>query len=97
MEQMIKDIKFKFGKDNPLELCKKLQAQWRWKDYFIIKKGFTFGKAIWKIEMHTGGWSDHEEIIRQLQKTDFFMFHTKWEQGGHWYFEFEKKKGDVYG
>jgi hypothetical protein len=38
--------------------------------------------------LHTWGWSGNEEIIAALQEnTFFFLFHTEWHAGGHFYFE----------
>lgn len=40
-----------------------------------------------RLELHTGGWSGNENIIRSLEKTFFWTFF--WEssrRGGHYYF-----------
>jgi hypothetical protein len=41
-----------------------------------------------KLELHTGGWSGNELVIRHLQKNFFWTFF--WEssrRGGHYYFD----------
>ena len=44
-----------------------------------------------KLELHTGGWSGNEEIIREILSnislTHFKMRYVKWTAGGHYYFE----------
>jgi len=44
-----------------------------------------------KLELHTGGWSGNEEVIREIlgnfNLTHFKMRYTKWYAGGHYYFE----------
>ena len=61
-----------------------LQDIWYWEDYLKLKqKGNKF-----KLELHTGGWSGNEEIIRALRASDFWMVYwQKSERGGHYYFE----------
>ena len=53
------------------------------------------GKEVLRLELHTGGWSGNEDIIRALQ--DNLMFFTLYWQktyrGGHYYFEIRKIKG----
>lgn len=45
------------------------------------------------LELHTVGWSDNETIIQDVLavRCGLTMFYTKWERGGHYYFEFPKK------
>jgi len=44
-----------------------------------------------KLELHTGGWSGNEEIIRTVKSniwlTNFRMRYVMWRTGGHYYFE----------
>ena len=50
------------------------------------------GDVVVKFYYSTGGWSGHEEIIDELEKTWFWMF--CWEQsrrGGHYIFEINPK------
>ena len=39
------------------------------------------------IEIHTGGWADNEELIREFKETGWwFMNHKITATGGHYYF-----------
>ena len=44
-----------------------------------------------KFELHTGGWSGNEDIIRailsNIHLTHFAMKYYQWRSGGHYYFE----------
>jgi hypothetical protein len=41
-----------------------------------------------RIEYHTGGWSGAEDLIQAMLKQFWIAhFHTRWERGGHFYFE----------
>ena len=47
------------------------------------------------ISIHTGGWSENEELIEEFQKTFWwFRFHKITATGGHYYFntDFHGKK-----
>ena len=48
-----------------------------------------FGRGQVKaIEYHTGGWSGAEELINTMLSHFWIRhLHTKWERGGHFYFE----------
>jgi hypothetical protein len=88
----LKKIKSFKSVEEALELCEYMQERWRWYDYFTIRKGRTcFGHPCMKVEMHTGGWSGHEEMIGELLKTEFRNYQIKWEIGGHFYFEIPLK------
>jgi len=84
-------------KNNPGDLLEYIKAIWRWEDYFVIKET---GKGLW-VEIHTGGWSGHEEMIGALQETLFFSLFWKMSKaGGHHYFRVEyprdaKKKEEI--
>lgn len=46
------------------------------------------GKPSALIAFHTGGWSGAEDLIDTLlTHFSFQYFHTRWERGGHFYFE----------
>lgn len=51
------------------------------------------GKHILKLELHTGGWSGNELIIRSLKENLFFwpMYYTQHRAGGHYYFKMNLK------
>lgn len=39
------------------------------------------------ISIHTGGWSDNEELIREFEETGWwFKYHKITAKGGHYYF-----------
>jgi hypothetical protein len=55
--------------------------------YSYYKKGRKF------VYFSTGGWSDNEELISELeQKPIFKLLLIKWETGGHYTFKIIKKK-----
>ena len=47
------------------------------------------------LELHTGGWSGNEEIIREIlgniYLTHFKMKYVMWKTGGHYYFKINDK------
>ena len=69
------------------ELWDYVTASWHWPEWGVkVKQGIEDDE----LELHTGGWSGNEEIIQALERSKskfFFFFHTKWERGGHYYFE----------
>lgn len=54
---------------------------WHWEEYAILK-----GKVF---ELHTGGWSGNEDIIKALNQNLMFwsICWMKSVRGGHYYFE----------
>lgn len=47
------------------------------------------------IDIHTGGWSENEELISQLKRTPWWMKHfVMYREGGHYYFEKKKHTGN---
>lgn len=57
-------------------------------EYGYIKLNIKMASKRFKLELHTGGWSENEEIIEELQKNLFWLFcWQKSERGGHYYFE----------
>lgn len=76
---------------NAKSLIDFIQERWAYANsgYFKIhfKKG-TNGVPDMCVDMHTAGWSGNEILIKALLKNPFArLFHTKWEKGGHYYFE----------
>ena len=60
---------------------------WHWPEWGV-KQG-AIGDIDY-LELHTGGWSGNEAIMDAIEKSKslfFFFYHTKWERGGHYYFE----------
>jgi hypothetical protein len=58
-----------------------IESIWWMREWGFIRDGE-------KLELHTGGWSGNEDIIRSLRKNFFWCFF--WEssrRGGHYYFE----------
>lgn len=69
-----------------LELLKSSwnHSQWGFKLHRIYR-------GIRKLELHTGGWSGNESIIKAIEKNIFLTYismkYKMWETGGHYYFE----------
>jgi hypothetical protein len=59
---------------------------WNWPDW-----GFKFDGE--NLELHTGGWSGNEQIIRALKLNSLFfpLFWQMHERGGHYYFKINRK------
>ena len=71
-----------------MDLIKLIQSIWHWKDYCKIK-----GKNIIYLELHTGGWSGNESIIRALRNNLFWVaYWRKSRVGGHYYFRITEFK-----
>ena len=66
-----------------------IEGEWEFADCdFFVWKGEV-------LELHTGGWSGNEDIIRALQRNKaFWKLLEKEEAGGHYYFKLKKKKED---
>jgi hypothetical protein len=84
------DLIFEYGNTNQhKELIELLQKIWHWPEYIKYENG--------KLELHTGGWEENEDIIDILSQTTFWeFFWLKSERGGHYYFEIwngDKMKG----
>lgn len=69
-------------------LINKLKSAWAWHDY--IRESWK-GNLI--LELHTGGDSGNEQLIKELKRNHLFwiMFWWKSERGGHYYFEIDFK------
>jgi hypothetical protein len=61
-----------------------VQELWYWVDW-----GFFFDPDTGVLELHTGGWSGNESIIRALQRNLIFwtLYWQKSERGGHYRFD----------
>ena len=65
-----------------------IQSLWQWEDYFIY--------AYPHLELHTGGWSGHEDIISALKENTLFWL-CYWymsKRGGHYYFKMNQVKNN---
>lgn len=70
---------------DPYGLAEYLIGIWHYPDYIKL-----WGRHF---QIHTGGWSGHEDIIAELHKNNFFMlWWKKSERGGHYWFELPDKK-----
>lgn len=72
---------------------------------YYLENGWYYGdwgfklhrpyRGIRKLELHTGGWSGNEEIIRAIlgnvYLTHWKMKYVLWRTGGHYYFEINTK------
>ena len=78
--------------DNPIPLISLLKDSW-----WTPKLGFKLlGKWALRLELHTLGWRENEEIINQLMGSEFwFLYWEKSIRGGHHYFRIitEFKRG----
>lgn len=64
------------------EIAELLKDMWAWPDYVDYD-----GKTL---KVSTGGWSEHERIIEELENTLFwFIAWQKSERGGHYTFHIE--------
>ena len=59
-----------------------LKSIWAWDNYIAIK-----GKKVWRVEIHTGGFSEHEAIIKALPNMFWDIYFEKEIKGGHYYFK----------
>jgi hypothetical protein len=78
---------------NVLDLINFIKDLWVWKDY--IKIIHEEDKII--VEMCTGGWSEHEDIIEALMDNRMFwtMYWQKSERGGKYTFEIPLVEGSI--
>ncbi len=73
-----------------------LQSIWWLPDRHVVVyrgKESLFGRHVWKLTLHTGGWSGNEDIIDALKGTMFWYFH--WQisrRGGHYWFNLPLKR-----
>ncbi len=77
-------------KDGVKGLVELVQALWIYPDYFKLK-----GKRTMYLELHTGGWSGHEDVIYYLKK-NYLFWSLSWRMskaGGHYYFKLSHGHG----
>ena len=86
---------FDCSKNNVRILMELIQNIWWSADWGFIKKRSYKNKKV-TIELHTAGWSGNEDIIRALEKNKYFymLYWQESRRGGHYKFEFDKKKWD---
>ena len=80
MHEKYFDLIYEYGDTNQhKELIDLLREMWHYKDLIIFENG--------KLELHTGGFSNNEEIIEELRQTMFWeFFWQRSDRGGHHYF-----------
>lgn len=75
--------------EDVLGLIEYIQGLW-----WMPEWGFEYKPKSKKLELHTGGWSGNEDIIRALMHTSLWVLY--WEKtirGGHYYFKGIKNPG----
>jgi hypothetical protein len=86
-DEFLSEIENFNSKDNDLFEIIRLIGK-AWGDGFKLVRKFN---GVQRLELHTNGWSGNEEIISVMLNncflTDGTMVYTKWERGGHYYFE----------
>ena len=80
---------------DPYGLIDFLEPIW-WAPDWGIKKSDGVdicNRPVLKFELHTGGWSGNEDIVRSLIKNYFWGFYWQMsKRGGHYYFEIPTKE-----
>lgn len=73
------------------EFLDAVKRAWHWSDWGFKRKHSYNGH--FTLALHTGGWSGNEMIIHALKKNmGFWINHSKWRAGGHFYFNIKVKK-----
>jgi len=84
--------KWDFDRKDISGLIEYVEKLWHWSDWGFKKRwgyGRPVRRKVLKLELHTGGWSGNEDVIRALQE-NFVFWTLYWEKsvrGGHYYFE----------
>lgn len=56
-----------------------ISSLWSYPDRFVLKGD--------ELYLSTGGWSGNEDVIQAMrQNFFFFVAHTEWKRGGHYWF-----------
>jgi len=83
VEDYVFIVHWDLAEESYMELIELLRTIWCHK-YGTMKTN----KDCTKMELHTGGWSENEEIISALRQSQFWRaFWWKTERGGHYYFK----------
>jgi hypothetical protein len=92
-EELKRIKKFDILKDNVHDFIEFLRSIWEYADIGYFKFYKLKSKKVWKLELHTGGWSGNEDIIYELKKTMFWtVFWEKSIRGGHYYLDIREFK-----
>ena len=80
----------------PWGLVQYLKAIWwapDWGFYIYRSKDWLHKKPVWKLTLHTGGWSGNEDIISTLKGTMFWQLYWQGSRrGGHYWFQLPPKR-----
>jgi len=79
-----------------MELVDYIENHWWTPEWGFKLKG---KKNVFWLELHTGGWSGNEDVIRALWKNPLFvaLFWRKTYVGGHYYFKMNVKNFKIEG
>lgn len=97
MKKEYKDWIKNFDLKDTLKVLSWIESVWAYSKQNAFKKSWikkgSDNEISLLLELHTVGWSSNEEIVDSLKEHPrfFLMFHTKWEMGGHYYFEIPVK------
>lgn len=84
-EETLKTIREWDVPGDPYGLAKYLVNIWHYPEYIKLHGRY--------LQIHTGGWSGHEDIMAELHKNLFYSFWwTRAERGGHYWFKLPDKK-----
>ena len=73
---------FETTEENTNKLIDYVQQLWTYKNYI------KYDKDSGLLELHTGGWSGNEDIVRELEGTVLWLLYFRAHQtGGHYYFK----------
>ena len=85
------------AKKDPFGLIEFVKSLWHFQSWGIVEK---WGKGNYNkhqlfLQLHTGGWSGNESVIRALLGNRWFSItgsYVMWKKGGHYYFEIAPEK-----
>lgn len=78
------------GLTTPFEIIEFLKEMWIYDDYIDFKNDGD----IWVLQISTAGWSGHESILANIERTLFWMMYwQKSKRGGHYWFSGKVKDG----
>lgn len=90
LRQIVEEFDFK--KDSVIEMAQCIVDAWDTHyGSAILHEPDDAGDQI--VELHTGGWSENEEILDQIEHTMFWgVFWWKSERGGHYWLKVHEIK-----
>ena len=91
--QVIKDWDYKQGFKSLIEYIESLWWTPDWGFKLYKGRGHFPKSRVFKLQLHTGGWSGNESIINNLQQNSFWrLCFYKEIVGGHYWFEIRKER-----